>query len=426
VVEGCERINVRLPFKDLQAAALIARDQRNDLAVLRINNPSPSVAAFRGVGPVRAGDAVVASGYPLSGLLATAANLAVGNVSALAGLGDDSRYLQISAPVQPGNSGGPLLDSSGHLVGIVASKLNAASVARVTGDIPQNVNFAIKAEVARAFLDSTGVAYQEDRSDRHLSPADVGDMARPFTVYIECHQAASRSAAFATSPSPPSPSGGGAYAPPAMPRQPVQPPQTIRADVSKLKFSDIRQLYPSISPEEFQVILSNAGPLRITAVTIGFRRIRGGSCSFDLATYDGFKKFDLNLAPSDSAALTGQFSAEAKTFCIVNAFGVPAGGANELARNVSLGRLKISSVRQLYPSISPEDFQIIIGNGSATNVGEITIGYSRELGDRSCPADFQSYDGFKTFSVALVPGDSATVTGKFSSQAKFFCVIGVR
>jgi hypothetical protein len=94
-------------------------------------------------------------GYPLSGLLATTANLSVGNVSALAGLDDDSRYVQISAPVQPGNSGGPLLDASGHLLGIVTAKLNAIRVARFTGDIPQNVNFALKVEVVRTFLDGS-------------------------------------------------------------------------------------------------------------------------------------------------------------------------------------------------------------------------------------------------------------------------------
>ena len=101
---------------------------------------------------------------------------------------DDSRYLQISAPVQPGNSGGPLLDASGHLVGIVTAKLNAMRLARFTGDIPQNVNFALKAEVARTFLDSKGIVYQTARSDQQLSPADVGDIARPFTVHVECEQ----------------------------------------------------------------------------------------------------------------------------------------------------------------------------------------------------------------------------------------------
>src|SRR5262249_21233898 len=131
------------------SAALVASDTKNDLAVVRGNVHLSSIVAFREGKPVRAGDVVVALGYPLSGLLATTPNVTVGNVSALAGIGDDTRYLQISAPVQPGNSGGPLLDTSGHLVGIVTGKLNASAVQRFTGDIPQNVNFALKAEVAR-------------------------------------------------------------------------------------------------------------------------------------------------------------------------------------------------------------------------------------------------------------------------------------
>jgi len=194
VVENCTKIIVR-SSSATSAAFLIARDEKNDFAVVRTKLPLSSVVAFRDGGPVRAGDAVVALGYPLSGLLATTANLSVGNVSALAGLSDDSRYLQISAPVQPGNSGGPLLDGSGHLVGIVTAKLDAMRIARFTGDVPQNVNFVLKAEVARTFLDSKGIAYQTARSEQQLSPADVGDIARPFTVHIECEQAGSRSAA---------------------------------------------------------------------------------------------------------------------------------------------------------------------------------------------------------------------------------------
>jgi hypothetical protein len=188
VVKACAQINVRSSAGDLTTAQVIGRDEKNDLAVVRSATSLPSVAIFREGTPVRAGDPVVVLGYPLSGLLATTINLTVGNVSALAGLGDDSRYLQISAPVQPGNSGGPLLDVSGHLVGIVTGKLDAALVARFTGDIPQNVNFALKAEVARTFLDSKSIAYQAARSDQQLSPADVGEIARPFTVQIECQQ----------------------------------------------------------------------------------------------------------------------------------------------------------------------------------------------------------------------------------------------
>jgi S1-C subfamily serine protease/Flp pilus assembly protein TadD len=205
VVEGCAEITLRFTSGNSETAALVARDERNDLAVIRAiraNISATSVATFREGTPVRAGDAAVALGYPLSGLLATTANLSVGNVSALAGLRDDSRYLQISAPVQPGNSGGPLLDTSGHLIGIVTAKLNAVRIAKFTGDIPQNVNFALKAEVARTFLDSKGIAYRKAPSDQQLSAADVGDIARPFTVHIRCKQDGLRSAAVPTMSSP--------------------------------------------------------------------------------------------------------------------------------------------------------------------------------------------------------------------------------
>jgi Trypsin-like peptidase domain/Transglycosylase SLT domain len=203
VVNACAQIIVRYPAGDSATAQLIASDEKNDLAVVR-TRPLSSVATFRDGMPVRAGDAIVVLGYPLAGILATTANLTVGNVSALAGLGDDSRYLQISAPVQPGNSGGPLLDGSGHLVGIVTAKLDAALVARFTGDIPQNVNFALKAEVARTFLDSKGIAYHSAPSDKQLSPADIGDIARPFTLRIECERI-STEAAMPAAPTAPAP-----------------------------------------------------------------------------------------------------------------------------------------------------------------------------------------------------------------------------
>lgn len=184
VVKDCTDITVR-SSSTFSAAYVVAGDEENDLAVVHSNNSLPTAVSFR-QGPVRAGDEVVALGYPLSGVLATTANLSVGNVSALAGMGDDSRFLQISAPVQLGNSGGPLLDASGHLIGIVTAKLNALRLLRATGDIPQNVNFALKTAVVRTFLDSNGIKYQTARSVLKLSPADVGEIARPFTVQIKC------------------------------------------------------------------------------------------------------------------------------------------------------------------------------------------------------------------------------------------------
>jgi S1-C subfamily serine protease len=87
---------VKLTSGNSETAAVVERDERDDLAVVRLtdtNNLPTSVASFREGIPLRAGDAIVALGYPLSWLLATDANVSVGNVSALAGVADDSRYL---------------------------------------------------------------------------------------------------------------------------------------------------------------------------------------------------------------------------------------------------------------------------------------------------------------------------------------------
>ena len=129
----------------------------------------PPIARLRAGRSRRPGDGVVVVGFPLHGLLASEASVTTGAGSALAGLGDDTRCLQITAPVQPGNSGGPLLDQAGHVVGLVVSKLNAMYIAKATGDIPQNINFSIKRTVAMSFLDSQSVEYEMETSSNTLA-----------------------------------------------------------------------------------------------------------------------------------------------------------------------------------------------------------------------------------------------------------------
>lgn len=186
VVSECGEVRVRQAGTEGTLAAIIAKDAVSDLALVRPPNGRGTVATFREGRGIRQGDAVVVVGYPLQGLLASDANITTGTVSALAGLQDDTRYLQLTAPIQPGNSGGPLLDMSGNVVGIVVAKLDAMKVAELTGDIPQNVNFAIKDTVVRSFLDAKGVDYQTARHKTELSAADVGESAKRFTVLVEC------------------------------------------------------------------------------------------------------------------------------------------------------------------------------------------------------------------------------------------------
>jgi uncharacterized protein len=183
VVEGCRQISVNTEGQS-SAAKLLARDERNDLALLATDlHPNQTVNwRFQ----VRQGEDIVVYGFPLTGVLASGGNVATGSVTALAGLADDSRFLQISAPVQPGNSGGPLLDRNGAVVGVVVAKLNALEIASVTGDIPQNVNFAIKASVAEAFLDAQRVVHAESVGAGALSTPDIAERAKSFTVQVIC------------------------------------------------------------------------------------------------------------------------------------------------------------------------------------------------------------------------------------------------
>ncbi len=182
VVEDCEE--VRLPTG--VTVQVIAGDSQSDLALLEWPVTNSKFATFSQGRGVRPGDDIVVVGFPLHGLLTSDPSVTTGNVSALAGPGDDRRFLQITAPVQQGNSGGPLLDLAGNVVGVVVAKLDAIKVANLTGDIPQNVNFAVSAWSARAFLDAYNVPYETAPSEPKLAARDVAAQAREFTVLVEC------------------------------------------------------------------------------------------------------------------------------------------------------------------------------------------------------------------------------------------------
>ena len=106
---------------------------------------------------------------------------------ALAGVRDDSRFMQISAAVQPGNSGGPALDEAGRLMGVVVAKLNALAVARITGDIPQNVNFALKVATLASFLEAHGIGYTPaDAAARELPITQRAERAESGSIQVAC------------------------------------------------------------------------------------------------------------------------------------------------------------------------------------------------------------------------------------------------
>jgi hypothetical protein len=185
VVSRCATITIHRGAERI-AGAVSARDHANDLALIKLTQPTPAAATLRRGAVVRLGEQIVAYGFPLVGALASEGNLTVGYVSALRGLGNDERTIQITAPVQRGNSGGPLVDLGGNVVGVVSSKLDAVKVMNAYGDVPQNVNFAIALDRLAGFLKINHVPVGENDSSTELRLPDIADRVRGFTYLIEC------------------------------------------------------------------------------------------------------------------------------------------------------------------------------------------------------------------------------------------------
>ncbi len=184
VVEGCNAPKLTSGHASPLSAQVVGRDSSNDLALIKGNLKATAYASLRT--GVKIGEAIATFGYPLVGLLSTSGNFTTGNISAISGIGDDSRFLQITAPVQPGSSGGPVLDQEGSVVGVVVGKLDAIKLAPAIEDVPQNVNFAIKTSVLMNFLDANGVSYSVASAGQPIPSSDLAERAREISVLVEC------------------------------------------------------------------------------------------------------------------------------------------------------------------------------------------------------------------------------------------------
>lgn len=187
VIDGCSDLKGNLTGEAAMALRVVSSDATNDLALLQ----APSTATFKEFArirdrSIRSGDSVVAIGFPYRGLLSSDFTVTTGIVSSLSGMRNDSRFLQISAPVQPGNSGGPLFDTTGQIVGVVTGKLDNLRIAVATGNIPENINFAIKTGALRDFLDNSVVPYQTAEPKGELKTTDIAANARAYTMLISC------------------------------------------------------------------------------------------------------------------------------------------------------------------------------------------------------------------------------------------------
>lgn len=182
VIEGAEKIKVILGDKTANAS-IVSKDANNDAAILRVEGME-QVAVPLPLGDPRkvvVGDPVYTVGFPLPDLMGTAPKVGEGIINSLTGLSDDLRLFQISIPIQPGNSGGPLINKSGQVIGIVSLKLSEIYALKHKGVIPQNVNYAFKISY---LINAAPVRLSYSNNQESLTIQEVVERASKAVVFV--------------------------------------------------------------------------------------------------------------------------------------------------------------------------------------------------------------------------------------------------
>lgn len=186
VTDGCKE--VRVQGRD-GLAKVLTSDVINDLALLQITDSVHASSTLNAEpSKLRQGEEVVVYGFPLNSVLSSGGNFTPGVVSAMTGLGNNTNQIQITAPIQPGSSGSPVLNKKGEVVAVVSMKLSDLAMMKSTGQIGQNVNFAVSGQTLKTFLDTQKVSYASGGGffSREKSSADLADEARKWTFIVEC------------------------------------------------------------------------------------------------------------------------------------------------------------------------------------------------------------------------------------------------
>jgi len=186
VIKGCTEVKI----SGLEGLVkVITSDSVNDLALLQLPRQIDNYAKLNpDTGKLRQGEDIIVFGYPLNFALSSGGNLTLGTLSALTGLGNNTNQIQITAPIQPGSSGSPVMDKKGDVVGVVSMKLDDGEMTKLTGQIGQNVSFAVNGQTVKAFLDANNVPYKTGGGffSTEKNNADIADEARKWTVLVEC------------------------------------------------------------------------------------------------------------------------------------------------------------------------------------------------------------------------------------------------
>ena len=135
---------------------------------------------------VKLGEKVLVESYPFGVVFSNTIKVTSGIVSATRGAGDDSGQFQLDAAVQLGNSGGPIYDSGGNIVGVVISQLDKRMMEKSNGSMPENVNFGIKASTVRQFLTSSGLPSKKSERTEEKSTEQLAEIAKNQALMVMC------------------------------------------------------------------------------------------------------------------------------------------------------------------------------------------------------------------------------------------------
>lgn len=183
VIRGCETVKVHHKGKILETS-VIEVDKVNDLAVLQADF-SPSVIFPISDNSTELMQDVFVAGYPFGEEVSSSVKVTKGIVSSLSGIGNNYSNMQIDAALQPGNSGGPILDEKGNVLGVAVSKMDLSLTIKKFGVVPEGTNFGIKSSVLKNFLQANGIELKEPIKEK-VSRSELSKKITGGTLFLSC------------------------------------------------------------------------------------------------------------------------------------------------------------------------------------------------------------------------------------------------
>ena len=183
VIEGCAKVLLYTQGKEIPVTVM-TYDLQNDLALLKGEFEPSVIFSLSDDSPELLQDVFVA-GFPFGEKFSTSVKVTKGIISSLTGLGNNFSNFQIDAALQSGNSGGPILDDYGNVIGVAVAKLDAKYMFEKFGIIPENTNFGIKSSVVKSMLTSTKINFN-DANSSPISRSQLAKMISEGTYYVSC------------------------------------------------------------------------------------------------------------------------------------------------------------------------------------------------------------------------------------------------